>query len=72
MMKKTVVLRMQPVDHFQEMNNLLAVLFAIPAVKQYADTHKLVNQKIFKNDCYEIVTDDNETVVYMNPDFVCA
>ena len=70
MMKK--VLNMKPVEHLEEMNNLLSVLFAIPAVKEYAETHRLVNQQIFKNDCYEIVTDNSKTLVYVNTDFICA
>lgn len=65
-MKKTIFLSMKPIDHLEEMNDLLSVLFTIPAVKQYADTHKLVNRLIFKNDCFEIVFNSDETLVYIN------
>lgn len=69
-MKERTVLKMQPIDHLSEMNNLLSVLLSIPAVKQFVDTHSLINQQVFRNECYEIVTNDNETLVYINPDFL--
>ena len=70
MMKMILVTK--KVTNLDDMNEVLAQVSSIPQVGEYIKNHKLINRRMFKNDCYEIRFTSHNTEVYLSKNFIVA
>ena len=54
------------VEGIAELRELLKQMEQNPIIKEYIDTHELVNGECFRNECYSIEFGRRKTTVYLN------